>query len=568
MKTGHVLFLSIFPIVLEGCCVGNHPEKHTGLQQDAAHQHYRAVEGESFMMPCITSVNGHINVVWSRTGDEGPSFDCGKVFPADAKHSGKYSCLTGSRELFLHLQVVERTSLRCFQSEESKVELINSAGGEIPCPGRNCSDNTDVRWYKGNVSVSELSRDTCVKDGLLHLCEVKGKYDAGVYFCDRRTVEQGVTWTIRRAVEAKVIPHKTTSNHPRIMYPVDNMKEEVELGLAHNLTCEVLFPYENTFSAEVLWYRNVGGNKESMTLLDMERQQQRSPIMEEYEIIQRSIIKEVTQKHLEHTYTCVASNTVGKHSVTIRLKRKIQVKWSLVGYSIAPLVLVAGLGIILHVKWLELQIIYRSHFQHGKHDGDEKKFDVFLSYVWSPTSADLEGGRTLSSPSGPDTAEEACLSSMDPLNTEEGEAPQRPLHVLLQQVLEERWGYRLCLLERDFLPGGAYTNDVVLAIQRSQMLICLLSADYLCSSNAVFVLETGVQALLQNSAVKILLIWTGRDAASLVQDPPLPSLVQRALKVLPRLNWTSGKPARATEEFLRFLRKAMPDRRVKLVSLV
>lgn len=142
---------------------------------------------------------------------------------------------SSSRELFLHLQVVERTSLRCFQSEESKVELINSAGGEIPCPGRNCSDNTDVRWYKvkhthgqdyrfnrgniqisaknsdkcallqGNVSVSELSRDTCVKDGLLHLCEVKGKYDAGVYFCDRRTVEQGVTWTIRRAVEAKVI---------------------------------------------------------------------------------------------------------------------------------------------------------------------------------------------------------------------------------------------------------------------------------------------------------------------------------------------------------------------------
>lgn len=39
----------------------------------------------------------------------------------------------------------------------------------------------------------------------------------------------------------------------------------------------------------------------------------------------------------------------------------------------------------------------------------------------------------------------------------------------------------------------AYTNDIVLAIQRSQMIICLLSADYLSDSNAVFVLESGVQ---------------------------------------------------------------------------
>lgn len=40
---------------------------------------------------------------------------------------------------------------------------------------------------------------------------------------------------------------------------------------------------------------------------------------------------------------------------------------------------------------------------------------------------------------------------------------------------------------------AAYANDIVLAIQRSQMLICLLSADYLSNSSAVFVLESGVK---------------------------------------------------------------------------
>lgn len=44
-----------------------------------------------------------------------------------------------------------------------------------------------------------------------------------------------------------------------------------------------------------------------------------------------------------------------------------------------------------------------------------------------------------------------------------------------------------------FFSLTAYTKDIVLALQKSQMLICLLSAHYFCSSNAVFVLESGIQ---------------------------------------------------------------------------
>ena len=48
----------------------------------------------------------------------------------------------------------------------------------------------------------------------------------------------------------------------------------------------------------------------------------------------------------------------------------ISVNWpSLVGYPIASFLLVAGLGIVLRVKWLELQLIYRTHFQRGKLNG-------------------------------------------------------------------------------------------------------------------------------------------------------------------------------------------------------
>lgn len=51
----------------------------------------------------------------------------------------------------------------------------------------------------------------------------------------------------------------------------------------------------------------------------------------------------------------------------------IPVKWpSLVGYPFGCFLLVVCLGITLHVKWVELQLIFRSRFQFGKDDGGQK----------------------------------------------------------------------------------------------------------------------------------------------------------------------------------------------------
>lgn len=46
--------------------------------------------------------------------------------------------------------------------------------------------------------------------------------------------------------------------------------------------------------------------------------------VEEFEVIQRAIIKEVTPQHLNHTYSCIASTPVHKTSVTIQLKQKMR----------------------------------------------------------------------------------------------------------------------------------------------------------------------------------------------------------------------------------------------------
>lgn len=48
----------------------------------------------------------------------------------------------------------------------------------------------------------------------------------------------------------------------------------------------------------------------------------------------------------------------------------VTVKWpAVIGYLVVSLLLVVGLGITLHVKWLEVTLIYRSHCWRAKHKG-------------------------------------------------------------------------------------------------------------------------------------------------------------------------------------------------------
>ncbi|KAM3624706.1 uncharacterized protein V6R79_000499 [Siganus canaliculatus] len=514
-------------------------------------------------MPCLQNVKRHTNVTWRRITDGkgvGATIDCGSTLILTAKDSGKYTCLTCN--LSLSLQVVEKSSQSCLSMEETSKYLVVGAGGEIPCPGLTCGDNTSTIWYKDDEVVPDTAnRDSCEKNGWLHLCTVY-KEDTGVYFCDRTVSEGGTEWIFRTAVTVFAVAHLKPTYRPRILNPSDNTTKEVELGGSFTLTCEVFFPIEiplEKFSPEVRWHMNY---EEKSIPLHLEKKEvgpdwtltfRENMIPESVNVTQRAIIQKVTPQHLNSTYTCSASNAVGNSSVTMSLRKKTKVVWpSLVGYPVVSLLLVAGLGIFVHVKWLELQLIYKCHFPKGNQSGDNKQYDVMLSYVWSPPATELKVWM-LSSSSGPGTEEK------DPQNSEEGTTTQTQLAVRLPQVLEGQWRHRLWLPERDLLPGGAYMDDVVLAIQKSRMLICVLSADYLSNSKAVFVLESGIQALLQNSTLKLLLIWTNRASVPLNHlNASLPMLVQRALKVLPSLDWPSGGATTATNHFWKSLRKAMP----------
>ncbi|KAM5253189.1 interleukin-18 receptor accessory protein isoform 2-T2 [Hipposideros larvatus] len=163
--------------------------------------------------------------------------------------------------------------------------------------------------------------------------------------------------------------------------------------------------------------------------------------------------------------------------------------------------------------------------------GDKKEFDAFISYAkWS--SFDSEAS---SSPS------EATFA----LN-------------LFPEVLENKYGYTLCLFERDVAPGGVYAEDIVSIIKKSRRGIFILSPNYV-NGPSVFELQAAVNLALDDQTLKLILI----KFCPFQEPESLPHLVKKALRVLPTVTWRGLKSVPSNSRFWTQMRYHMPVKNSK-----
>ncbi|CAL8246476.1 unnamed protein product [Lota lota] len=421
----HLFVLAMAPGLTKGCC---QEIRHKRIPEKVKHpprSHYRVVLGDPFVMTCVNPGSPLIRegVVWSRsraeaemedpvplpptplTREDGESIvsreNLLKIPAMTAELSGNYSCRTASGEgLDLQLQVLEETRLGCSELGPTQVTLTLGKRGEIYCPPSSCRDpelsDTQVTWYKGGRAISELQqiRDVCGEGLRLVLCTVY-KTDSAVYSCDRHTRGLEPLWTTRRALNVKVIP-PDTRNSPMILVPNGNRPEEV-IGEQHSLLCKVKFGFERNFTPMVRWYSSRAADQAQMVLIDQQEEQKRENLStHETLVTQVAVLPAVTELHLQHNFTCLATNAVGTNNSTTRLWRRDTAGHWLVG-AVCPIVcvvLLTGLVVIVHLHNLELTLIYRSYWQSTNHAGDRKDIDVFLSHGWSHASEDVTGSHT------------------------------------------------------------------------------------------------------------------------------------------------------------------------------
>ncbi|KAH0504020.1 Interleukin-18 receptor 1 [Microtus ochrogaster] len=127
----------------------------------------------------------------------------------------------------------------------------------------------------------------------------------------------------------------------------------------------------------------------------------------------------------------------------------------------------------------------------------------------------------------------------------------------LPGVLEKQFGYKLCIFERDVVPGGAVVDEIQSLIEKSRRLIIVLSKSYLTNETRLE-LESGLHEALVERKIKIILIEF-TPAGSFTFLPPSLKL----LKPCRVLKWQADKSLPYNSRFWKNLLYLMPAKAIK-----
>ncbi|NXW59776.1 I18RA protein, partial [Eurystomus gularis] len=521
---------------------------------------YRAISDEEFVLQCAlpnkeaTHIYKHSflkqhKVKWFwRQKDEEPlkaikessnltlQGDALWFKPVRDNASGVYFCMIPEKMpcLKIVLEVQTKKAANCSGYDTSMLYLLAGNGNSITCPGTKCYSHvkkSDVKWYKDGHPIKHTkSRQSLkLKHNEIYLNPTYDK-DAGIYMCDYTLYDNTTKWTMRTAVTVEVIA-KNTIHPPNLLYPNGVAILEAELGKPLELECRVQFGFERVSLRKVTWKRN--GKKDINEKLNQETSvYQRG--LKGHTILHVAKLKEVTERDLRSSFTCLAENFAGNATAVIQLKRKQRVFFLYVLCSaISTLFAFLLCAAFIYQHWIEIVLMYRSYLVHNETTGDGKEFDAFVSYAKLNSS---ESDSTLIS------EEKFALE-------------------LLPDILENKYGYKLCILERDILPGGAYTDEVVTAIKQSRRAIIILSLAYV-SGPSMFELQAAVNCALEDKKIKVVLI-----KFQAFQEPEtLPPVVKKALRILPVITWKSSISAASNKKFWKYMHYHMPVKTTKMLG--
>ncbi|XP_014748804.1 PREDICTED: interleukin-18 receptor accessory protein [Sturnus vulgaris] len=518
---------------------------------------YRAINGEEFVLQCALPDRDATNIYnnslldqhkvkwfWHQKDKEtlkAIKESSNLTFQGDAlwfkpirdNASGVYICRIWGKIpcLKIVLDVQTKKAAKCSDYDTNMLYLLAGSGNSITCPGTKCYSHikkADVKWYKDGhqIKYRKTRPSLKLKQNEIYLNPTYDK-DAGIYVCDYSLRDNITKWTVRTAVTVEVTA-KNTVHPPNLLYPNGVVILEVEVGKPLELQCRVQFGFETVSPMRVTWKRN---NEENVNEKLNQKTSVCSKSLKGHTLLHVATLKEVTENDLRSNFTCFAENSVGNATAVIQLKKKQRVLFLYILCSaISTLFAFVLFTAFIYQHWIEIVLMYRSYLVHNKITEDGKEFDAFVSYAKLNSSE-----------------RESALISEEKFALE-----------LLPDMLENKYGYKLCILERDILPGGAYTDEVVTAIKQSRRVIIILSPAYV-SGPSMFELQAAVNCALEDKGIKLVLI----KFQDFQEPETLPPVVKKALRILPIVTWKSSISAAPHKKFWKYMRYHMPVKTTK-----
>ncbi|XP_057887236.1 interleukin-1 receptor accessory protein isoform X1 [Melospiza georgiana] len=449
-------------------------------------------------------------------------------WPALLNDTGNYTCMlrntTYCSKVAFPLEVVPKDQHSCVSHSIKPTEemfYLEHANQKITCPDIDgfypASVTPTVKWYLNCNSVDGFY-ERYPQGPRLVIGIVRSAYK-GNYTCIVTFKDHGRTYNLTRTVKMKVVGSPNKALPPQFTSPNEKVVYELEAGDDLILPCEVFFTFLKDSRTEV-WWTIDGRNTDDIT--DPKIKVTQSEITRDFEdktLTRTLTVAKATAEELKRNYTCHARNAKGEE----RSQAVVRVKVVAPKYTVelacglgATILLVVVLIVIYHVYWLEMVLFYRAHFGTDETILDGKEYDVYVSYA---------------------------------RNAEEEEF----VLLTLRGVLENEFGYKLCIFDRDSLPGGNTTEAVFDFIQRSRRMIVVLSPDYL-TEKSISLLEFKLGIMCQNAIATKLIV---------VEYRPLqcthPSILQLKESVS-FVTWKGEKSKRSGSQFWKALRLALPLR--------
>ncbi|XP_077682600.1 interleukin-1 receptor accessory protein isoform X2 [Eretmochelys imbricata] len=448
--------------------------------------------------------------------------------PALLNDTGNYTCMlrntTYCSKVAFPLEVVQKDQTSCVsQSIKPTEELfyLEHTNEKIICPDIDGfyppSVTPTVNWYRNCVLVKGF-HDRYPEGPTLIIGIVRSVYK-GNYTCIVSYKENGRTYNLTRTIRMKVVGSPAKAMPPQFSSPNEKIIYELEAGADLVLPCEVYFTFLKDSQTEV-WWTVDGKNTDDITDMKIKVSESVSTTELGHKDITRTLtISKVTPEDLKRNYTCHARNTRGEVHQTAMVGMKVLAPRYTVELACglgATVLLVVILIVVYHVYWLEMVLFYRAHFGTDEAILDGKEYDIYVSYA---------------------------------RNAEEEEF----VLLTLRGVLENEFGYKLCIFDRDSLPGGNITEAVFDFIQRSRRMIVVLSPDYL-TEKSISLLEFKLGIVCQNANSTKLIVVEYRPLQ--VTHPGILQLKESVSFV----TWDGDKSKPSGSKFWKALHLALPLR--------
>nr|XP_008114347.1 PREDICTED: interleukin-18 receptor 1 isoform X1 [Anolis carolinensis] len=453
-----------------------------------------------------------------------------QFWPVVLNDTGKYNCClsNGSEVISCYewsLNIIKRNKESCFNANHVLTVIPGIVGksyfvkcNDIP----HTANVSNITWYKNCERIVSQTEDEW------YIEQLKAE-DSGKYTCVKSLVHGGRTYNTTKTIDLIVKGDKELTIPALI--GSDHSTSRAEIGKELLLNCTAFLGYSNK-SDSFYWIHNdaiIDSCEDVEEQISLCQMKEHIYYEKRGKYVTRILwIKNVKEEDMNSSYNCILSfggypSICQIHTLLKDLSNPdLPVHVFTTGIIMAIFFSFAAVFmVILYVVFrFELVLLYREITGKDETLGDGKLYDAFVSY----------------------------LKDSVPIY---GEERKFALEVL-PKILEDNFGYKLCIFERDISPGAAVIDDVQSFIDRSRRLIIILSKNYI-SDQVMFELEIGLHKALVERKIKVILI----EYMPVTNFDFLPMSLQ-LLSSKQVVKWNKEKSLPLNSRFWKKLRYAMP----------